>query len=101
MSYSCPECEDGTLETKLREVDLELAEDETAFLVGGVAVITRVGCNNGCSAGTEEADEVAVEEVAEAATPPVVEPCTKSPGCRRSAGHRGRHTNAFPVGGAT
>jgi hypothetical protein len=104
MSYSCPECADGVLETKLREVDLELADDEIAFIVGGVAVITRVGCNNGCSAETEEAEVAEVEETEEVeatAAPAVVEQCTKSPGCRRSAGHRGRHTNAFAVGGAT
>jgi hypothetical protein len=57
MSYSCPDCEDGTLETKLREVDLELAEGESAFIVNGVAVITSVGCDNGCSADAEAEEE--------------------------------------------
>jgi hypothetical protein len=80
MSYSCPDCEDGTLETKLREVDLELAEGESAFIVNGVAVITSVGCDNGCSADAEAEEEEGSRDL-----------CTKVPGCTRSKGHRGRH----------
>lgn len=50
MSYSCPECTDGTLEAKVREVDLKLEDGEKAEIIGGVVLITSVGCDNGCSA---------------------------------------------------
>lgn len=80
MSYSCPDCENGTLEPKVREVDLELADDETAFLIGGVAVVTSVGCNNGCSSEPAEEEEEGSRDL-----------CEKVPGCTRSKGHRGRH----------
>jgi hypothetical protein len=48
-SYSCPDCKDGSLEAKVREVDLQLEEGETAEIVGGLVLVTSVGCNNGCS----------------------------------------------------
>jgi hypothetical protein len=77
MSYSCPDCKDGTLEAKVREIELE--EGETAEIVGGVVIATKVGCDNGCS--SEPTGEDHDHEI---------EACGKD-GCTRSKGHRGRH----------
>jgi hypothetical protein len=53
-SFTCPDCADGALEAKVREVDLELADGETAQIVGGVVLVTSVGCNNGCDSHEEK-----------------------------------------------
>jgi hypothetical protein len=78
MSYSCPDCENGTLEAKVREIELE--EGEIAEIVGGVIIATKVGCNNGCSSEPAEEEEEGSRDL-----------CEKVPGCIRSKGHRGRH----------
>lgn len=85
MSYSCPECTDGTLEAKVRELDLELEDGEKATIIGGVAVITRVACDNGCSAEDEEEEKPKTRKK----RAPAVhgEPCLKSDLCDKASGH--------------
>lgn len=81
--YSCPDCEDGTLEAKVRE--LELKEGETAQIVGGRVFISHVGCNNGCSSEVEEATEETAPETA----PDARVKCAKTELCSREDRHRG------------
>jgi hypothetical protein len=93
MSYTCPDCEDGILEAKIREVDLKLENDETARIAGGVALITSVRCNNGCSAENDEEEEEEKPKQRKKRTPAATadaKACDHE-GCIRSAGHAGSH----------
>jgi hypothetical protein len=85
-SYSCPDCKDGSLEAKVREVDLELEEGETAEIVGGLVLVTSVGCNNGCSEKAAKPKKRRARRRAEG------DVCQKAEGCTRAAGHTGRHS---------
>lgn len=90
MSYMCPDCEDGTLEAKVREVDLELKDDETAQIVGGVVLITSVGCNNGCSSETDEDDEKPKRKKKKPAAAVAETVHEQTVDCDRPTGHTGR-----------
>jgi hypothetical protein len=72
--YTCPDCKDGVLEAKVRELELE--DGETAQLVNGHVFITTVGCNNGCESADDDA--------------PSPEECGVNE-CARPKGHDGRH----------
>ena len=85
MSYSCPDCKDGTLEAKVREVDLELEDGEKAEIVGGVVLITSVGCDNGCSSEVEKKPKGK-----RAATAVSGDLCSKTDDCNRPDHHTGR-----------
>jgi hypothetical protein len=89
MSYTCPDCEDGVLEAKVREIALELEDGETAHIVGGVAVITSVGCNNGCSSADEEEGEKPKRKK-HPAPATSGEMCAKTDDCNRPDHHTGR-----------
>lgn len=85
MSYTCPDCEDGVLEAKYREIELE--EGETAQVIGGVVFATHVACNNGCSAETEE--EKPKRKKRTPATSESDKPCTRNDDCARPYAHTG------------
>lgn len=97
MSYTCPDCEDGILEAKVRELDLELKDGESAHIVGGVVVITSVGCNNGCSADDEEEEEKPKRKKRTPATVDVRGEMCPVDECTREAGHRGLHNHKGKV----
>jgi hypothetical protein len=84
-NYSCPECKDGTLEAKVREVDLDLQEGEAAQIVGGVVLVTSVGCDNGCG---DEAEKPKKRKKHAAAAGGHL--CEKADDCDRPTGHTGR-----------
>jgi hypothetical protein len=86
MMYSCPDCKDGSLEAKVRELDLALEEGETAKIVGGRILITSVGCDNGCSS------EVHKPRRKKNRSAPSAEPgqCPRSELCSKGPGHTGR-----------
>lgn len=92
-SYSCPDCEDGTLEAKIRSIALE--DGETAQIVDGLVLITRVGCDNGCESGevAEELTDAQIEQTFEASLRSIGAPaqsrCAKSELCSREGPHRG------------
>ena len=91
MSYTCPDCEDGVLVAKVREV--EVAEDEAAELVDGRVLITSVRCNNGCSPenGEEEEEEKPKRKEKKAPTFKTYGgPCLRSTLCSKPSGHTGR-----------
>lgn len=86
-NYPCPDCKDGSLEAKVREVDLELEEGETAEIVGGLVLVTSVGCDNGCEAKAAKPNKKKDRTPAAAAGGA----CSKSDLCSRPDGHTGRH----------
>jgi antitoxin (DNA-binding transcriptional repressor) of toxin-antitoxin stability system len=56
MSYSCSDCEDGVLEAKIRELELEDGETVTV-LEDGRAIASKVACSNEeCSSHAAEED---------------------------------------------
>jgi hypothetical protein len=93
MSYTCPDCKDGILVAKIR--DIPIGDDETAEIVDGRVRVTAVRCNNGCSPESEEEEE---EErpTREKRMPPKawVDPpgqkrCTRSDLCSKAYAHTG------------
>lgn len=91
MSYTCPDCKDGVLEAKVREIPLELKDDETAEIIGGVCIVTSVACNNGCSSESEDEEEEKPKRKKRILMPAEdAKPCEKE-GCIRPAGHAGSH----------
>ena len=87
MSYTCPDCDDGVLVAKVREI--EIADDETAELVDGRVQVTSVRCNNGCSPDDEEeAPKPRKKKKAPAAAEPGQ--CPRSEICSKGPGHTGR-----------
>jgi hypothetical protein len=79
MSYSCSDCEDGVLEAKIRELELEDGETVTV-LEDGRAIASKVACSN------EECRSHAAEEDGEKERGT----CGVR-GCIKEAGHEGRH----------
>jgi hypothetical protein len=90
-SFTCPDCADGALEAKVREVDLELADGETAQIVGGVVLVTSVGCNNGCDSHEEKPKREKNKKKGHTPAAASGEACSKSEICSRPNGHTGRH----------
>jgi hypothetical protein len=90
-TFTCPGCEDGQLEAKVREVDLELEEGETAQIVAGVVLITSVGCNNGCDDHHEEKKPKRQKGKNKDHAPAASgDACARSELCSKSNGHKGR-----------
>lgn len=48
-AYSCPDCENGTLEAQFREVEIDLKDGESVELIDGRVYASSVRCDNGCS----------------------------------------------------
>lgn len=93
MSYTCPDCEDGILEAKVREVDLELKGDETARVIGGVALVTTVACSNGCSSESDDEEEEKPKRKKRAPATAATasdDACQRSELCSKQPGHNGR-----------
>lgn len=95
MSYTCPDCEDGVLVAKVREIPI--ADDETAEITkDGRVQITTVRCNNGCSPESEEEEEEEKPKRKKRTPPkawveaPGQHQCPKSELCSNGPGHRGR-----------
>lgn len=92
MSYTCPDCEDGILVAKVREIPV--SEDEFAEITkDGHVRITSVRCNNGCSPESEEEEETEKpkrkkRKPASAAQPGQAR-CTRSDLCSKAYAHTG------------
>lgn len=88
MSYTCPDCEDGVLVAKVREI--QIMDDETAEIVDGRVRIASVACNNGCSSASEEEEEEKPKtRKKRAAAAGNGELCAKTEDCSRENSHRG------------